>query len=46
MLIISFLRTIFEDPKAIPDDYEWDMGSESHSDIESSLVQRQNNYLN
>lgn len=36
MLLISFLRTIFEDPGSIPDDIEWDMVSDTRDeDLES-----------
>lgn len=44
-LVASFLRTTFESSRSIPDDYEWDMGSENHSDIETSQVQRPAHYL-
>ena len=35
-LIVAFMRTTFEDPQSIPDDYEWDMNSDTQSDMEAS----------
>lgn len=33
-LVIAYLRTLLENPGTIPDDLEWDLLSETESDIE------------